>query len=115
MQSAITKKQIVKFAPKGEDSFYDAVKKGVDAYFADKNISKHANTTMKIKTIVMVCLYFVPFIFIVSGLGTVSPWLFYALWVLMGFGIVGIGASVMHDSNHGSYSENENVNKALGA
>ncbi len=115
MQTAITKKQIVKFAPKGEESFYDAIKKDVEEYFANNHLSKHANTTMKIKTIVMVSLYFVPFAVILSGLGAVSPWLFYGLWITMGIGIVGIGASVMHDSNHGAYSENGNVNKALGA
>ncbi|RYE25735.1 MAG: acyl-CoA desaturase [Sphingobacteriales bacterium] len=70
---------------------------------------------MRVKTIVMVSLYFVPFAVILSGLGAVSPWLFYALWITMGIGIVGIGASVMHDSNHGSYSENDRVNNALGA
>ena len=32
----------------------------------------------------------------------------------MGFGMSGIGLAIMHDANHGSYSKNKNVNKALG-
>jgi len=32
----------------------------------------------------------------------------------MGFGVTGIGASVMHDSCHSAYSKNETVNKMLG-
>ena len=32
----------------------------------------------------------------------------------MGFGMSGIGLSVMHDANHGSYSSNQMVNRALG-
>jgi len=36
------------------------------------------------------------------------------LWALMGFGLAGIGMSVMHDANHGAYSSNETVNRILG-
>jgi linoleoyl-CoA desaturase len=31
-----------------------------------------------------------------------------------GFGIAGVGMSVMHDANHGAYSENKLVNKLMG-
>jgi linoleoyl-CoA desaturase len=37
-----------------------------------------------------------------------------AMWILMGFGMSGIGLSIMHDANHGSYSKNKNVNNILG-
>jgi linoleoyl-CoA desaturase len=32
----------------------------------------------------------------------------------MGFGMVGIGTSIMHDANHGSYSKKKRVNSILG-
>ena len=32
----------------------------------------------------------------------------------MGFGMAGIGLSIMHDANHGAYSKNKFVNNALG-
>lgn len=109
-----TKKPLVKFAAKGEDSFYDTVKERVDAYFQTNNLSKYANSAMVVKTTVMICLYFIPFLVVVTGLTASSLWLFYACWLLMGLGIVGIGTSVMHDSNHGSYSSNKYVNSFLG-
>lgn len=112
--SEIVKKQIVKFAPKGKDSFYDEVKARVAEYFHTNNISPYSNATMYVKTTVMLSMYFLPYIVIVTGIASVSLWLFYPLWVLMGLGIVGIGCSVMHDSNHGAYTENKSINSFLG-
>ncbi len=63
----------------------------------------------------MLSMYFVPYLIIVTGLAHVSIWLFYGLWFVMGLGVVGIGTSVMHDSNHGAYSENKGFNNFLGS
>lgn len=109
-----SKKQIVKFAPKGKDGFYDALKIRVGQYFEHQNISTYSNTAMYIKTAVMLSLYFIPYIVIVTGAASVSLGLFYGMWLLMGAGIVGIGTSVMHDSNHGAYANNKFVNNLLG-
>lgn len=108
------KLNIVKFAPKGSNSFHDAVKAKVEEYFSSNNLSKQYNTTMVVKTIAMLAMYFVPYILIVTGVGSVNMLLFYTLWVIMGVGIAGIGTSVMHDSNHGAYSNNKTINTLLG-
>jgi len=113
--SVITKKRIVKFAPRGQESFYDTVKQNVEDYFRQNNIKEGANTHMRVKTACMLSFYFVPLALILTGVGATSSLLFYALWIMMGFGIVGIGASVMHDSNHGSYSTNKHVNWLFGS
>jgi linoleoyl-CoA desaturase len=110
----IVKKQIVKFAPKGADDFYGDVKARVNEYFTSNNISQYSNTAMYIKTAAMLSMYFLPFVVIVTGMASVSVGLFYGLWALMGAGIVGIGCSVMHDSNHGAYAENKTVNAMFG-
>jgi linoleoyl-CoA desaturase len=110
----IVKKKIVKFAPRGKDSFYEEVKNRVNDYFVTNNISQYSNPQMVIKTVAMLSMYFIPYFIIVSGVASVSLWLFYALWALMGAGIVGIGTSVMHDSNHGAYSDNKMLNSMLG-
>jgi len=110
----LQKKSLVKFAPKTDNSFYDTVRQRVDEYFTANNLSKHANVSMKIKTAVMLSLYFVPYTVMAAGWGDGSVWLFYGLWVLMGLGVVGIGTSVMHDSNHGSYSGSKLLNSLLG-
>jgi len=109
----VDKLDIVRFAPKGEDSFYDAVVAKVTAYFETCRISPYANTEMWVKTIVMLLLYFVPYILIVSGLGAGSLWLFFGLWLLMGMGMSGIGTAIMHDANHGTYSPNKKVNNFI--
>lgn len=113
--SLTTKKQLVKFAPKGEESFYDVVKSRVGDYFRTNKISPYSNYAMYVKTVAMLLMYFVPYVTIVSGVGAMSLWLFYPLWLLMGLGIVGIGTSVMHDSNHGAYTHNKTVNFLLGS
>jgi len=109
----VQKLDIVRFAPKGEDSFYDAVVAKVTAYFEDNNISPYANAEMWTKTVVMLLLYFVPYVLMVTGLGANSLWIFFGCWFLMGWGMSGIGTAVMHDANHGTYSPNKKVNNFI--
>ena len=109
----VKKLDIVRFAPRGKNSFYDTVVSRVNAYFETNNISPYANTGMWVKTAVMLLLYFVPYIFIVTGAAAGSVWLFFGLWLLMGMGMSGIGTSVMHDANHGTYSPNKKVNSFI--
>jgi linoleoyl-CoA desaturase len=109
----VEKLDIVRFAPKGKDSFYDAVVARVTAYFETHHISPYANTSMWVKTMVMLLLYFVPYWLIVTGLGAGNPWLFFGLWFLMGMGMSGLGTSVMHDANHGTYSPDKKINNFI--
>ena len=110
---SVQKLDYVRFASKGKDSFHDAVTARVNAYFEASHISPYANPGMWVKTVVMLFLYFVPYVLMVVGLGTVSPWLFFGLWFLMGWGMSGIGTAVMHDANHGTYSPNKRVNNFI--
>ncbi len=103
----------LKFSRKIGQDFNTTLKKRVRAYFKENNISKYANTNMKVKTIFMLGLYFTPYLLMVTGVIT-NPWLITLCWFVMGFGVAGIGLSVMHDANHGAYSKNERVNKGVG-
>lgn len=67
---------------------------------------------MVFKTIFMLSLYFVPFILMLTYLDNV--WLIMLSWILMGFGMAGIGLSIMHDANHHAYSKNAKINVILG-
>ena len=93
--------------------FAGTLNKRVRAYFKENNISRYANTEMKIKTVFMVCLLVIPLGFVLSGL-IQSVWLVALMYFIMGLGTAGIGLSIMHDANHGAYSKKENVNKVLG-
>lgn len=102
----------VKFSQDNASDFHKELRKRVNQYFKDNNISKYANANMVFKTIFMVSLYFVPFILILTYFE--SYLLITLMWILMGFGMAGIGLSIMHDANHSAYSKNKYVNIMLG-
>jgi len=108
----LTPKTKVKFINGGNTLFFATLKKRVDGYFKEKNISKHANGVMIVKTIVMLSTYLLPFFLIIIF----HPpfWLALVLWLIMGLGLAGVGMSVMHDGNHGAYSSNKYINYIMG-
>ena len=104
--------QTVSFSKETNVEFYKTLRFRVNNYFKERNISRHANATMVIKTIVMLAIYLIPFGFLfVSGL---NSWVYLLCWIGMGIGMAGCGLSIMHDANHGAYSRNETINKAIG-
>ena len=107
------RRKSVNFNTQSQPEFYREVVKRVNSHFKNSNRSKQGNADMVIKTIFMCSLYFIPFFIIISGsVSSVSGNM--ALWALMGLGMSGIGLSVMHDANHGSYSKNNNINQFVG-
>ena len=103
----------IKFNVQDKPEFYREVLKRVNRYFKEKKITKYANLNMKIKTVFMLSLYFIPLLIMLTGIAN-SLFQVTLMWIIMGFGITGIGLSVMHDANHGSYSKNKTVNSLLG-
>jgi len=104
---------VVKFNINDRPEFFIELKKRVNNHFQENNISKHANFEMVFKTVFMVCLYVVPLVLMLTGVVS-TLWPMLLMWVLMGFGMTGIGLSVMHDANHGSYSSNKKINNVMG-
>lgn len=98
---------------KGQNEFFATVSQRVNQYFKSNNIERTANLNMVIKTIVMFTLYFAPYALIITGVLS-GPWGLLAGVLTMGFGVAGIGLSIMHDANHGSYSKKAWVNDLLG-
>lgn len=102
----------VKFVNKDKSLFFPTLRKRVDAYFSENNIPKTANTAMIVKSVVLLLAYFVPFVALLAftpGLG-----ISLLLWFVMGLGVAGIGMSVMHDANHGAFSNSKRVNDLMG-
>lgn len=93
--------------------FSATLQKRVNEYFKLNNINRHGNLEMIVKTIFMFALYFGPYAFILSGLIT-SGWILLLMVLLMGLGVAGIGLSVMHDANHGAYSDKSWINTMVG-
>lgn len=102
----------VSFSRNHNVEFYKTLQLRVREYFKESEKSRYANTNMILKTVFMISLYFVPFILLLTVFD--NPWISFLMWILMGTGMAGIGLSIMHDANHGAYSKNKHVNKALG-
>ncbi len=98
---------------KGQREFAMALRKRVNDYFQENNISKYANAAMVTKTVVLVGTYALLYGAIVGGFVT-NAWLVLLAWTALGIVTAGIGFSVMHDANHGAYSRNKYVNGVLG-
>ena len=108
----MNQKNKIKFVSPNRNEFFPTVRKRVDQYFSENNLSKHANGTMIWKSIVLIGLYVVPFLALITFKPEFPASLL--LWFLMGTGIAGIGMSVMHDANHGAYSKNSKLNYLMG-
>lgn len=93
--------------------FYATLSRRVNNYFKENDLERTANGAMRLKTTVMFALFFVPYGISLSGLVLFYPG-YLALCFLMGIGVAGIGLSIMHDANHGSYSSRPWVNTTLG-
>lgn len=104
--------QTIKFTANEPTDFHKTLRKKVNDYFKSKNVSRHANANMVLKTIFMLTLYIAPFVLINTIVA--NSWIALGMWALMGFGLAGIGLSIMHDANHGAYSKNATVNKFVG-
>lgn len=108
----MSKYQNLKFSNQQAD-FFITLNQRVNSYFKKNNIERTANAEMVIKTIAMFSMYFIPYFILISG-AVQNIWAMLGLVVVMGFGIAGIGLSIMHDANHGAYSTKPWVNNLLG-
>jgi linoleoyl-CoA desaturase len=108
----MTAVKALKFAASYRD-FAVTLNKRVGDYFQTAKISRHANGEMIVKTIVMFSLYLIPYFLIITSMVT-GAWGLMGLVLIMGIGLAGIGLSVMHDANHGAYSDKRWINTALG-
>ncbi len=61
----------------------------------------------------MFLLYTAPYFAMLFGFIT-NVWVMWGMSALMGLGMAGIGFSVMHDANHGSFSRKQWVNNFMG-
>lgn len=100
--------QKVRFPRSGSDSFSKTLHQRINSYFKERSLNPKANSTMFIKTISMLAIYFVPYLslFIFNP----GPWAVVGLFALMGLGMSFVGMSVMHDAAHGAYHRSPKVN-----
>lgn len=107
-----TKKALPRFVPKDRSTFFPTLQRRVNDYFKENNLTRFANRTMVVKTVVLFSSFILPVLMV--NLLPLHNWAVLLLYSIMGFSLAGIGMSVMHDANHGAYSRNARVNRWLG-
>lgn len=108
----MSENQILRFNNSNRQ-FYTELKKRVDSYFKENNISKSGNINIYVKTVFMFAAYLVPYFLLVFNVFD-SKLMWLILSIMMGFSMAGIGLCVMHDANHGSLSKNARFNRLMG-
>jgi len=101
------------FNQKQQPEFFQLVTKRVNDYFQENGKSRYANAGMKLKSVIILLLYFTPICYLIFG-DVTDLTMQYSLWAMAGLGMVGIGLTIMHDANHGAYSSKKWVNNMMG-
>ena len=101
-----------RFGATDEAHFFLCLKRRVNEYFKGNHCSKHATTAMFLKTLAMLSLYLLPYLLVLTG--WLSMWGMLACVCVMAIGKAGIGMAVMHDANHGAYSDKKWLNALMG-
>jgi len=103
----------LRFKNSEQVDFVRTLRKRVDAYFKENQISKTGGLPIKLKAVFMLLLYTVPYFLLIFGV-IEQLWLMWVMTFVMGLAMAGIGLSVMHDANHGSFSRKKWLNKIAG-
>lgn len=91
--------------------FQNALRARVNAYFAERGISRHADARMVTKTVLF--LGAAAALWAVLASGALTPLLALPVVLLLGVVLAGVGFNVCHDAIHGSYSSRPWVNRVL--
>ena len=98
----------LKFTNTGRSTFYTTVRKRVDAYFKEHDLSPNANGAMWAKVVFFLTGYLVLYGLIISN--QFGGWAMLGMAMLLGAFGAFIGFNVSHDAMHGSLSKRAWVN-----
>jgi linoleoyl-CoA desaturase len=102
----------VVFEKKDPSNYFPTLRKRVQDYFTERNLSKHADWRMILKTVFILSVF--ASCYIVLLLEVFSPLVMLAICLLMGVFTAMIGLNIGHDAIHGAYSGNSKINRAMG-
>jgi linoleoyl-CoA desaturase len=103
----------IKFPINDGSDFVSELRSKVATYFQVHNLSKYGNLNLKIKSVIMLLVYTIPYILMITGTIESLSGVFLC-WIIIGIGKAGVGMGVMHDANHRVWSGNQSVNKWMG-
>jgi len=108
----MTTNQNVVFSSTDKPEFITELKSKVNDYFEKNKLSKYGNASIVLKSILMILIYFAPYVLMLTGVIS-SFFGILACWLIMGFGMAGLGMVLMHDASHGTFSKNRKRNNYL--
>ena len=91
------------FSKQDSLKFFRTLNSRVNAYFKENNLQKTGNWKLHLKAAIMFILFLTPY-FLILTIEDMPFWVMLLLSVVIGIGMAGVGMNVMHDGNHGSYS-----------
>jgi linoleoyl-CoA desaturase len=100
------------FAKQDSLKFFRTLNSRVNNYFKENNIQKTGNSKLYLKTLIMFAIFLTPYFLILTL--NMPFWVYLLMTIVIGIGMAGVGMNVMHDGNHGSYSNISWINKFMG-
>jgi len=113
-QKTTTAKVVRYKSNKQKDYFARELRKRINNYFKDKNISQYANLEVKVKAVLGFALWGILYSLIISDLLSFNLILLMFSFLALGFINIFLAFNVMHDACHGAFSANKKVNYILG-
>ena len=92
--------------------FFNSINSQVEQYFKENNLKKTGNHKLYLKSIILIGVAVATYGVLLTI--HLHPLIAALLCCLLGFVQATIGFNVMHDANHGSYSERKWINTTLG-
>lgn len=100
------------FARQDNLKFFRTLNSRVNNYFKENNIQKTGNWKLHLKAVILFAVFLTPYFLILTL--DMPFWVMLLLSIVIGIGMAGIGMNVMHDGNHGSFSNKNWINKFMG-
>jgi linoleoyl-CoA desaturase len=100
------------FSKQDNLKFFRTLNSRVNNYFKENNLQKTGNWKLHLKAVILFAVFLTPYFLILTI--QMPFWLMLLLSIVIGIGMAGIGMNVMHDGNHGSYSNKGWINKFMG-
>lgn len=96
------------------NAFHREIREAVNEYFNESDLAKYAPSRIWFKTGIMLAIYLVPFAFALM-IFSETPGMYLLMFLVMAFGMVGIGMNISHEANHGAMAKSKKTNQLLGA
>ncbi len=115
MLKQTTSSKVVKYrSNKRKDDFAKELRKRVNTYFKDRNLSPYANTEVKVKGVFAFVMWFAFYALIMSDVLSGNLALLMLGFLALGFVNIFIAFNIMHDACHNAYSKDNKINRILG-